>query len=1126
VIESQAPTSKRAPAVGTVCLALALTACGEQHRELGDGAERDEARTLDVYDTVAALERSSVRAAYVALQQAEGARRAGYQVERLPESTTKGQLAAGNPAQRFTAIFDDAWVTIGRQEDWSLGLRLAAIDCGGHTFPVEIAGEARATEVHRLAYDRRAGRVSLKEWYVNGPLGLEQGITLGRAPCDDETLRFRVMIRGLRARNTGAGDRVEFVDGTGAPRLGYAELHAVDARGRTRRTRLQASSEDEVTLEVDIEGAAWPLVIDPLIFAQERKLTASDGLADDEFGLSVAIDGDTAIVGARTDDVENNENQGSAYVFVREGIGWSELQKLTASDGERDDHFGVSVALAGDTALVGATHDDVGSNGWQGSAYVFTRSGLTWSEQQKLVAPDGAANDWFGTSVALSGETALVGTYWDAIGSNQNQGSAHVFVRSGVTWSHEQRLTASDGAADDAFGRSVALSGDIALVGALTDDVGANEKQGSAYVFVRSASTWVEQQRLLGSDSAAGDAFGWSVALAGDTALVGAPASDVGSNANQGSAYVFTNDASTWSEAQKLTSSDGGPGDAFGWSVALANDTALIAAREDDMGGDASQGSAYVFGRSASTWSQRQKLVASDGVEYDYFGWSVALSDDTALVGARELYSRRRGAAYAFRLANEDGDPCSDDAECASEHCVDSRCCNVECAGSCGACSIATGSDVDGVCKILDAGSDGSPPCAPQVCDGRSPTCVACTFDSQCPSGTYCDRDGRCEAQKDRGAPCDLRAGSDCAQGGCRACSSGYCSDGVCCDAQCDGACEACVAALNGDVDGACLPIPADQDPDNECAADTEDSCLRDGWCDGDGACRAFARIGTPCGATECSSGVVTGQVCTGGGDCERDEVPCAPYVCEGESCATECGDDDDCAATAFCTRGGTCAQKKDAGEACSEAGECSSGFCADEVCCDRECQAQCEACAEPASVGVCSAVMGAPRAGRDDCAGDGICAGSCDGRDRVACRYPDDSTACEEGCEDGSDRSGRCDGSGSCAPGTAPSCAPYACGSDGCLTECVGDEDCVAAHRCEEGVCVPMEPNDCCEATAAGPVGNEGGCGCRVATTNTPGPRVFLALLALTTLIARRRVARRARQIGVDHPKIPRPST
>ena len=385
----------------------------------------------------------------------------------------------------------------------------------------------------RLEYCRGA----LTEWYRDTALGVEQGFTIHQAPRGAGPLVLQLDLSTDLAGEPDADGRGLSFAAPDGQTLHYDHLRAWDADG----TQLDASllyAPGQVILQVNDKGAAYPIAIDPLIY-REQKVIASDGAAGDFFGISVALSGDTALVGADLDDVSANSYQGSAYVFTRSGTTWTQQGKLTASDGAAGDLFGISVALSGDTALVGAYGDDVGANGDQGSAYVFTRSGTTWSLQQKLTASDGAAYDRFGNSVALSGDTALVGADWHNVGANPDQGSAYVFTRSGTTWSEQAHLTASDGAAYYFFGISVALSGDTALVGAYGDNVGANDNQGSAYVFTRSGTTWSLQQKLTASDGAAYDYFGNSVALSGDTALVGAVSDDVGANDSQGSAYFY-----------------------------------------------------------------------------------------------------------------------------------------------------------------------------------------------------------------------------------------------------------------------------------------------------------------------------------------------------------------------------------------------------------------------------------------------------------------------------------------------------------------------------------------------------------------------------------------------------------
>jgi hypothetical protein len=402
-------------------------------------------------------------------------------------------------------------------------------------------------------------------------------------------------------------------------------------------TAIVGANLDDVGANGD-QGSAWVFsrIGSTWIIGPDFQALATGGALGDEFGVSVALSGDTAIVGAYGDDVGANADQGSAYVFTRSGSTWTQQAQLTASDGAASDNFGISVALSGDTAIVGAYDDTVGANAFQGSAYVFTRSGTTWTQQAKLFASDGASNDNFGFSVALSGNTAVVGAFGDNVGTNGDQGSAYVFTRSGTTWTQQAQLTAAGGAINDNFGWSVALSGNTAVVGARRDQVGANFGQGSAYVFTRAGTTWTQQAQLTASGGAVNDEFGYSVALSGDTAIVGANLDDVGANFDQGSAYVFTRSGITWTQQAQLTATGGAASDQFGGSVGLSGDTAIVGAQFDDVGANPEQGSAYVFKRSGSTWTQQAQLTATGGAanDFPFFGVSIALSGDTALVGA------------------------------------------------------------------------------------------------------------------------------------------------------------------------------------------------------------------------------------------------------------------------------------------------------------------------------------------------------------------------------------------------------------------------------------------------------------------------------------------------------------
>lgn len=252
----------------------------------------------------------------------------------------------------------------------------------------------------------------------------------------------------------------------------------------------------------------------------------------------MAISGDTVVVGAPFDDIGAQANQGSVYLFTRNGAAWTERQKLTASDGAANDNFGSAVALDGDTVAVGALGDVNGSNARIGSAYVFTNNGGEWKQQQKLVANDTVFLG-FGFSIALSGDTVVAGMLDDNSFTPGSQGAAYVFTRSGAVWTQQRKLIANDGAAHNFFSTSVAIDADTVAVGASFDGVGASASRGAVYLFTRNGAIWSEPQRLTASDGASGDSFGVAVALDGDTVVAGANANAIGANRNQGSAYAF-----------------------------------------------------------------------------------------------------------------------------------------------------------------------------------------------------------------------------------------------------------------------------------------------------------------------------------------------------------------------------------------------------------------------------------------------------------------------------------------------------------------------------------------------------------------------------------------------------------
>jgi hypothetical protein len=416
-----------------------------------------------------------------------------------------------------------------------------------------------------------------------------------------------------------------------------------------------------------VTPAAWQAVQ-----SQVAKLTAADGAEGDYFGEHVSVSGDTAVGGALNAEIGGNIHQGAAYVFYRDQGGpdaWGQVAKLTAADGAARDRFGVYVSVDGDTAVVGADLADIGGNEDQGAAYVFYRDQDgpdAWGQVAKLTAADGAAGDAFGRSVSVNGDTAVVGADYAWVGGNMWQGAASVFYRDQGgpdAWGQVAKLTAADGAEGDRFGRFVSVSGETAIVAVPGADVGGNIHQGAAYVFYRDQGgpdAWGQVAKLTAADGATWDSFGISVWLDSDTAVIGAVGADIGGNPWQGAAYVFYRDQGgpdAWGQVVKLTAADGAMEDWFGWSVSVSGERAVVGAGEADIGSNENQGAAYVFYRDQDgpdAWGQVAKLTAADGAAWDYFGISVSVNCDTVLAGAHYADiggNEKQGAAYVFSLA-------------------------------------------------------------------------------------------------------------------------------------------------------------------------------------------------------------------------------------------------------------------------------------------------------------------------------------------------------------------------------------------------------------------------------------------------------------------------------------------
>jgi hypothetical protein len=623
------------------------------------------------------------------------------------QASESQSFQADNPAQEWRSFFR-AGETKVRPADGSFAWGLKLAEYGGR--PVGRAPLKTWTDGDRV-YNRWDG--NLVEWIRNEDRGLKQTFEIRRRPLATRPGRPLMLALevtgGLKARVDTGLQQISFQDPGSRTKLTYGELVVYDANGSRLPARFEAGG-GRLGIAVDDRQAVYPVTVDPLV--QQAYLKASNTDAGDGFGYSVAISGETIVVGApgeasSAEGVNGNQNDnsalasGAAYVFVRNGTAWAQQAYLKASNATTGDYFGFSVAISGDTLVVGAPYESsnaTGVNGnqndnsaWQaGAAYVFVRDGTTWTRQAYLKASNTDGGDEFGASVAISGNTIVVGARNEsssATGVNGTQsdnsaswsGAAYVFVRNmfvfPVTWAQQAYLKASNTDSGDLFGMSVAISGNTIVVGAPYESskaTGVNGNQsdnsasgsGAAYVFVRNVFafpvTWAQQDYLKASNTGNGDLFGASVAISGDTIVVGAPyesSSANGVNGDQndnltllsGAAYAFVRNGANWTQQAYLKASNTGAGDRFGFRVAISEDTVIVGALFEDGSANGvngtdnnhatDSGAAYVFQRIKSLlifpkWTQTAYLKASNTDGGDCFGISVAISGETVVAGA------------------------------------------------------------------------------------------------------------------------------------------------------------------------------------------------------------------------------------------------------------------------------------------------------------------------------------------------------------------------------------------------------------------------------------------------------------------------------------------------------------
>ena len=384
--------------------------------------------------------------------------------------------------------------------------------------------------------------------------------------------------------------------------------------------------------------AGQPVLAQPCDPLELDRIFATDWTESDFFGQSVGISGNTAVAGVMWDD-DVDANAGAAYVFTGLAGQWTQQAKLVADDGGLGHEFGYSVGISGDTVLVGAHRS---GNNLSGSAYIFTRdSGNTWTQQAKLLPTDDLGSYFFGHSVALDGETAVVGSAFES--------AVYVFVRSGTTWTQQAKLIPDDVPFNIRFGISVSIDGDTILIGA-NYDLDNGTRSGAVYVFVRSGTTWPQQAKLHPSDPDVFDEFGNAVSISGDTAIIGSHLdNDLG--ADSGSVYVFSRFDGSWAQQTKLVASDGTSGDKFGNAVSMDGEILLVGAEKDNF----SAGAAYLYSNNGGIWNEESKIVASDDRPNSQFGSAVSIDQDMAIIGSSiddhtMDPGSNAGSAYIFDL--------------------------------------------------------------------------------------------------------------------------------------------------------------------------------------------------------------------------------------------------------------------------------------------------------------------------------------------------------------------------------------------------------------------------------------------------------------------------------------------
>ncbi len=915
-------------------------------------------------------------------------------------------------------------------------------------------------------------RDDLVEWFENGPAGLEQGFNLQERPGACTSVRFvSVPSAGLRARVEGT-EGVDLIDAGGVAQYRVNHAFAVDAAGRSLPVRFEPDR-DGYALRVDIRSATFPVHVDPLAYLLEGTLTPPPipGYGGGYFGLDVALYQDTAVVGAYLADSAGPSGSGAAFVFERSGSTWSYAATLTAPDPGVDDWFGWDVDVWGDTIVVGAMKDDTARGVDAGSVRVFRGSGGAWTQEAVIQPTTAGAESFFGCGVAIYGDTLVAGPYGgpDAYAS---VGSAYVFTRTGSVWTQEARLVPSADSSDrPAFGRKVSIWADTVAVGAMMEDGPVGVDQGAVYVFSRAGTIWSAEAKLRNGGAIVNGWFGYQVDI-GSQALIGAAPGDWSMHLAQ-SISIFENDGSGYAEAASFAATNLDEVATYGpWAA----------------------GDGRVYQRGSAGWSLFASLPESS---------SVSIYDDTIVDGAR-VY--RLGTALSLGAA------CVGDFECESAHCVEGVCCESACGGSsstsCQACTAARTGAADGLCRPLTAAIAATTLCRASidpVCDVPeycSPSSTSCPTDAFAPAGTECraalgpcDQAEACSGD-DPLCPTDARVPTDTV---CRAAA------GACDMAEvCDGVSYACPADRLVDAGTRCRPSAG--------------ICDVDELCDGVGpACPAdtMRPVGAVCRST--TGPCNPAEACTGSSaSCPPDAKAASGTICRlavgacdiAEVCDEVTGG---CPLDVVLGPGTPC---RDALDACDASESCDglNGFCpADTAAPDGSACDDGLACdgADQCVAGVCTAGTHDPCDDGNACTTDG-CAepgGTCSHVAIAECCNADGD------CDDGDDcTDDACPGpGGTCSHSVRAACrdAGTIRVDGGWLTDAATYED----ADVNDGSVVP-EPDAARPWDGGTGPSVETGCGCSVPGLRATSPEPLWALLLLAWVrLASRAGSRRRRR-------------